>query len=112
MTICTGLALPSEKSRSRIFQPCMAYWSSGYPAADEPLLPVCMKTMGEAASRSRVTAVASQITGRRMMLWESFSQTPSWPSARRVAKRPMKGTRRALTRSPSRLITAGSRMSA
>ncbi len=110
-TICTGLALPRLKSRSRIFQPWTAYWSSGYPAADEPVLPVCMKTMGEAASRSRVTAVASQRTGRRMMLWERRSQTPSWPWARRVAMRPMSGTRRAFTRSPSRLSTAGSRMS-
>ena len=52
------------------------------------------------------------MTGRRMMLCASRSQTPPCPSARLAAARPRKGTRSALTRSPSTLMTAGSAMSA
>ena len=54
--------------------------------------------------------MASQITGRRMML-SSLSQTPPWPLRAAVARRPTNGTGSALTRSPSRLITAGSSVS-
>ena len=110
-TICTGLVLPREKSRSRTSQPCLAYRSSGKLAALAPLLPVFIMSTGEAASSRTVTAAASHTTGRRMMLWESRSQTPSWPAARRVAKRPTMGMRSAFTLSPSSPRIAGSRIS-
>ena len=67
--------------------------------------------MGEAASSSRATAATSQITGRRMTLCERRSQTPPWPLARRVANLLTRGTRAALTRSPSRPSSAGSSVS-
>ena len=94
-------------------QPCLAYSvaRAGVPAL-AVLLPDFIMTTGAASASSATTAIVSQITGRRMMLWERRSQTPSWPLRRRVARRPMIGRRRASTRSPSRLSSAGSAMSA
>ena len=68
-TIISGLALPSEKSRSRLSHPCLAYSLLGRSAALAVLLPFFMTTTGAATTSSATTATVSQTTGRRMMLW-------------------------------------------
>ena len=103
ITICTGSAVSPGNSAFRAAYPCLAASRSG--SVLTPASPDRRASTG-AAIASRVAVTSTRlISGRRITARAVRAQNGL---SARPAARPKNGIRRALTRSPSRLMSAGS----
>ncbi len=109
-TICAGSTPTPGKSRFSASKPCLEGKRSGSVVSPEK--PVLMASTG-AAQRSRSAVAETRLTSGRFITppTSADQKRPSEP-ALLIARRPITGMRPALTRSPSRLSTAGSSVNA
>ena len=109
-TICAGSTPMPGKSRFSATNPCLEGNRSGSVLSPEK--PVSIARTGAAAASRSAVAATRLTSGRRITPPTSADQKRPSEPALLIALRPITGIRSAFTRSPSRLRTAGSSVSA